>query len=235
MICLDNTLLGILLFGESVKPPTDPEGNAISRFEDRLEFLLETWATDKEQIIIPTPVLAEFLVLAGPDASTYLDEIHATSHFKIESFDEKAAIEWAAMRLANRATLSKAGLKRDDGETKAKINFDRQIVAIAKANGATVIYSDDKGVATFAEQNGIQVIQSWKIPLPPSIKVELPFPNDDVTDERETIGLIPTVAAGTSGEPITDETGGGNASRGVTEDSDEEAAEKPRAASEDGV
>jgi hypothetical protein len=48
----------------------------------------------------------------------------------------------------------------------AKVKFDRQIVAIAKVVGATVIYSDDKDVATLAKKQGIETIGVADLPLP---------------------------------------------------------------------
>src|SRR5437588_7452083 len=59
------------------------------------------------------------------------------------------------------------GRRGDQEGTYAKITFDRQIVAIAKVNNVTVIYSDDDGVRKFAERNGLTVVRTWELPLPP--------------------------------------------------------------------
>lgn len=174
MICLDSTFLGLLLHPEA-KAPTDPTTKLpIERLPDRLELLRETWVDDHEKVMIPTPVLSEFLILAGRDGPTYLEKIHNTSNFVIEPFDEMAAVELAALHVAANKTKSKAAQKRAHGGTWAKIKFDRQIVAIAKAHGASAIYSDDKGVGTFAEQNGLEVIKTWTLPLPSAVAVPLP-------------------------------------------------------------
>ena len=50
--------------------------------------------------------------------------------------------------------------------TWAKVKFDRQIVAIAKVNGASVLYSDDGDVRTFGERSGLTVISTSQLPLP---------------------------------------------------------------------
>ena len=61
--------------------------------------------------------------------------------------------------------------------TWAKIKFDHQIVAIAKVNGATAIYSDDQDLRTFAQQAGLQVVGLADLPLPPKeSQPPLPFP-----------------------------------------------------------
>ncbi len=86
------------------------------------------------------------------------------------------------------------GDKRGGGEgTWAKVKFDRQIVAIAKVEGANVIYSDDRNVQTFAAGVGISVVKVADLPLPPEDPQaplpleEEPKPMDDAneTDQDE--------------------------------------------------
>jgi len=50
----------------------------------------------------------------------------------------------------------------------AKVKFDRQIVAIAKVTGASIIYSDDEDVAKLAQPVGIEVIALNALPEPPT-------------------------------------------------------------------
>ena len=84
----------------------------------------------------------------------------------VRPFDEVAAIELAAHRsgrpdanTANEVVLASPW---------AKLRFDRQIVAIAKTNGAKRIYSDDEDVTKFATRIGIEVMHTWELPLPGS-------------------------------------------------------------------
>jgi hypothetical protein len=58
--------------------------------------------------------------------------------FQIRPFDDKAAIELVQLLGPSR------------GDTKDILNFDRQIVAIAKVYGASILYADDEKVVTFA-------------------------------------------------------------------------------------
>lgn len=173
MIAIDNTLLSLLLHPKA-RPPQNPKtGQPIDRLEDRLERLLQDWEEDNETILIPTPALTEFLILADKDGPTYLSDIDANPHFVVAGFDQRAAVELAAMNLAAR----KAQPKRKRGNPTAtwtKIVFDRQIVAIAKSNGATVIYSDDLGLEKFAQQHLISVVKTWELPLPPAKQIHLP-------------------------------------------------------------
>jgi hypothetical protein len=56
-------------------------------------------------------------------------------HFRISSFDERAAIEFAVMQDERRRRNIKS-----TGSTRAKAKFDDQIIAIAAIEGATIIY-----------------------------------------------------------------------------------------------
>lgn len=233
MICVDSTFLGLILH-PAAAPPTDPTtGQSITRLQDRLDYLLEGWAADKEKVAIPTNVLSEFLVLAAGDSAQYLDDIDTSSNFIILPFDQKAAVELAAIQIANRAAMSKTKQKQVITETKAKLNFDRQIVAIAKSNQIATIYSDDEGFKTFAEENGLEVIQTWTLPLPPAVLVPLPFDTGEQThEEADTITADDARSIGESSKDqaaaarvVTD----GDAIRAI-EHEESDQSEKPEAA-----
>ena len=83
----------------------------------------------------------------------------------VRPFDELAAIELAAMEIEARKTGDKRGAI---SQPWTKVKFDRQIVAIAKVNSATRIYSDDGDVRAFATKAGLEVVTSWELPLPPA-------------------------------------------------------------------
>lgn len=173
MIAIDNTLLSLLLHPKA-RPPKDPSGKPVDRLEDRLELLVQEWEEDGEKVLIPAPVLSEFLILADRDGPTYLTDIDASPYFIVASFDPKAAVELAVMTLAVMSQADKKASRRGDAEgTWAKIVFDRQIVAIAKAYGATTIYSDDEGLAKFAKKQSITVIKTWELPLPRAKQIDL--------------------------------------------------------------
>ena len=127
----------------------------------------------KTRIIIPTPGLSELLVRAGPAGAALVAQIQRSSVFRIAPFDTRAAIELAAM---TNSALS-AGEKRSGVLAPwTKIKFDRQIVAIAKAENANAVYSDDNSLITFAQASGIKTIRLADLLLPPQqAQPELPL------------------------------------------------------------
>ncbi len=203
MVGVDSTFLSLLLH-PIAKAPDDPNtGLPIERLDERIDCLIEKWSERRETVIIPTPVLCEFLILANEDGPEYLTRIHDSSNFKVKPFDERAAIELAAIHVIIAASRSNRAVKRgDEGGTWAKIKFDRQIVAIAKVNNATAIYSDDKNLGNFAESMGIKVIRTWELPLPPPQQPTL------FKDEKQTVeSIIPKLHnnSGGNGENESEE------------------------------
>ena len=187
MVVFDNNFLTIA-FHPLANPPIDPSTNLpVSRLNDRIELLLETLEEDRKIIIIPTPVLSEFLILAERDGPKYLAKIdERKSIFRIESFDTKAAVELAAIEVSIRSSKSGRANKRDDMQgTWAKIKFDRQIVTIAKVNGAHTIYSDDEDVEKFAKRCGLSVVKTWELPVPPAEQTSLLSEIERIEDEGE--------------------------------------------------
>src|SRR5688500_1777096 len=99
MICVDNNFL-VLLFDLNAKAPTDPTtGLPIERLQERLDLLQQTWRDNNEKILLPDPVLSEFLILADADRNTYLQKFQHSPNYEIRPFDTRAAIELAAMYL----------------------------------------------------------------------------------------------------------------------------------------
>ena len=139
----------------------------IEDLEGRVNLLIETLQDERETILVPQPAFSEFLVYADKAGPKYIARIEKSPLFRWGDFDLKAAVELAAMRRKRLNAMSNRELKRQtDAETKAKISFDRQIVAIAKANRVHTIYSNDKGIKRFAEQHGIKTIPMWELPRP---------------------------------------------------------------------
>lgn len=181
MVVFDSAFL-LLVLDPRAKAPTDPAtGQPIARAAERVEYLIKTLNGDKEKIIIPTPVLSEVLVHAGCATDRYLDVLNNQVTFRIAHFDQKAAIEAA---IAMRDALDRGGHRVDAANpdaTKTKIKFDRQIVAIAKAEGAHTIYSDDEDVFNYGQRAGLKVIRTGDLDLPPEdlqMKMDLATPSD---------------------------------------------------------
>lgn len=163
MAVFDATTLLVLL-APNVSTVTDSNGAQITYARERVDGLVAEIAKAKAKIVIPTPALSEALVRAGEKAGAqYLARIRKSKHFRIADFDERAAVEVALM---TRSAID-AGDKRDGStETWAKIKYDRQIVAIAKVNGANVIYTDDENLRKFALRRGLRVVGIADLPIP---------------------------------------------------------------------
>jgi hypothetical protein len=171
MVLFDATMLSLWL-SPNAKAPTDADGKIIPNVQARVDFLIETLSKSRTKIIIPTPALAEFLVLVGDAGPKYLHQIHDKACFRIVEFDQRAAIE-VAQQL--RAALKKGKKGVAPISTWAKVKFDHQIVAIAKVEGVSVIYSDDRPLATFAKQQDIATQGINDLPNPPMKQMSINY------------------------------------------------------------
>lgn len=141
---------------------TRPRETPVSRAPDRIAYLVEQLRESRSRILIPTPVLAEFLTFASAD---YLDEINSSAHFEVAPFDQRAAIEaGSAMR---QARFGSGGKKLGLDATWQKVKIDWQIAAIAKVGGAAVIYTTDSDFSTIAEAFAITTAHVADLELPP--------------------------------------------------------------------
>jgi hypothetical protein len=153
-------------------------------------------------VAVPAPALSELLVTDGADVQDVLTTLRGSSFIRIESFDERAAVE-LAMRLRE---ARKAGDRREGLPiTKSAMKFDRQIVAISLVCGARVLYSDDDGVAKFAAACGLAVKRVIHLPVLASQQALQFAP--DITEPASaeplpTIQLEPQPATEESRKPI---------------------------------
>jgi predicted nucleic acid-binding protein len=163
VVAFDNNMLCLLLHPEAAVPNDPATGKPVDRAHDRMSVLVEQLREADARIVIPSPVLSEFLTFAS---SEYLSEINSSRHFEIAAFDQRAAIEAAVtLKKAIRGGLGKRlGL---EGNWQ-KIKIDRQIVAIAKIQGAEAIYTTDRDIKGLAADSGIRVIHVAELPLPQS-------------------------------------------------------------------
>jgi hypothetical protein len=157
MVVFDASIL-LFVFDENTKA-------SVPRAKERVEYLIDTLSKTGERIVIPTPALSECLVYAGPAAPEYLNIIGKQACFRVASFDQRAAVE-AAIRTyhARQRGQPKGGSPEI---SKAKIKFDRQIVAIATVESATIVYSDDFDVCGYAREAGMEAYRLSDLPEPP--------------------------------------------------------------------
>lgn len=164
MVLLDATAFSLLV-NTDAKCPNDPAtGLPISDASARFNFLRGQIEKSGNTILIPTPALAEVLVSIGDAAPAVIDLLNRSARFRIADFDQRAAVELAAM---TRDALRAGDKKQGSPEPWQKVKIDRQIIAIARINQVEKIYSDDQGIKHFAELLGMQVVQTREMPLPP--------------------------------------------------------------------
>ena len=146
MVVIDATTL-MLLLRPGTPIPNGQNGLPIDRPKERIEFLVQQLDKAGTNIVIPTPALSEALVRAGVIGSEELiEKLQKFRVFRIEPFDLRSSIEVAAMSRDALAGGNKRG-KADPMSTWAKIKFDRQIVAIAKAHAASAQLAEECEVA----------------------------------------------------------------------------------------
>lgn len=139
----------------TVGTPKDANDRPISFAKERVESLIDDLQKSQAKVIVATPALSEIMVRVGVVAGQrYAAEIRKSKVFRLVSFDEKAAIEVAIM--AGHLTKGAGDADLMVG-TKAKVKYDRQIVAIAHTEGATVFYTDDENQAKLATRLGMVV------------------------------------------------------------------------------
>lgn len=138
---------------------TGPDGDD----KIRLNHLLEEIDKRRGKVIIPTPAIAEYLVKADQAALEFVGALDRRACIKMADFDLAAAFEAAQM---DAASLWRGDKKDGSSEAWQRVKIDRQIVAIAKANGAKLIVSNDKGVCTCAARVGLKGLRIDELAFP---------------------------------------------------------------------
>lgn len=193
-----------ILFDDKARVPRDAKGKSIAeRAQDRIDFLVQTISDGRDnKIILPTPALTEFMLLAADRWADYLTIIRRKAVFEIAGYDDPEAVE-----------LVEHWLKFGDGkklkpgtpETWAKLKYDRQIAAIAVTRRVKRIYSTDADLKKYAERLDIEYFNLPDLPLPPTTQSVLPFeePNADTINERQEVAIAtpPEVRGGGDGHP----------------------------------
>lgn len=179
MVVFDATILLPLLWPDC-PPPRHPETNEpIPDFKVRIEYLVSRLSRTRTKIIVPTPALSEVLVRAGQAGEEYLRILNSTGPFRPASFDQRAAMELAIIM---GESLSDGEKRARGDQTWAKFKFDRQIIAIARTENASTIYSDDKPLCKLGQRLGISVVPISELPMPPQ-KAQLEL--EDWANQRQ--------------------------------------------------
>jgi len=183
LVVLDSSFW-LLALQEGASAPTDAAtGAPVAQAKARVTALLQALAREKAVVVVPTPVLAELFSRDEAGMGPFLRLLRSSGNFRIAAFDERAAVELAAL---NRQALA-AGDKKDGVDQPwQKIKVDRQIVAIAKVQGASKIFTTDPGLASVARRSGIEAVDLADVPIPEAERqytLALPPPDDTPEDE----------------------------------------------------
>jgi predicted nucleic acid-binding protein len=176
MVVFDSSFL-LLLLDPDAGVPLDPQTQQpVADAKVRIEHRIEVLSKARTTIVIPTPVLSEVFVRVGDQSAIneYMGLILNSYRFEVGKFDVREAVEVAMLTDDDLAS----GRLRTENETKAKVKYDRQIIAIAKVRGAKTIYSGDGNMAAVAERSGIRTVLVSELPLPPK-PPQVDFINDD--------------------------------------------------------
>jgi hypothetical protein len=160
-VILFDTTYVIVLLEDRALSITNREGKPVTKVHERVRHLVQKLSESNVIICVPTPVLAEFMVRAGNAGPELLKRLNNTSKFNLSPFGVKAAIEAAEL-----IRTIKDEQKGQRIETWAKVKFDVQIVAIAKAEGCPVIYAEDPHMEALGKRVGIDVRRICELPLP---------------------------------------------------------------------
>jgi hypothetical protein len=160
-VAFDAVMLGAYLHPNAHYP------KPVDSIPERIAQLIKDLEAADAKIVVPTPVLSEFLVLAGADGAAYLAEMTTSDLFEIQPFDIVAAVEGAAMM----AKAKESGDKRSGAAGRWQVvKVDYQFVAISKVHGVECIYSDDDDVRKLANAAGIVVKGMADLPSPPPVE-----------------------------------------------------------------
>ena len=190
-IAFDAVMLSAVLHPDAAYP------YAVDRTKDRLSLLVEQLERANAKVVIPTPILSEFLVLAGNAGPEYLSEMANSDLYEIQPFDTLAAVEAAAQMMSAMA----AGDKRAGSKQRWQVvKVDREAMAIAKVHRVSCVYSDDSDFRPLAEAAGITVKGMADLPLPPP-----PKPRDaDLFEEGAVNEDAPSAPQPPSGQSASD-------------------------------
>jgi predicted nucleic acid-binding protein len=108
------------------------------------------WLAERSiQAAITAPTLAELMLhRSGPLAANAL--LIIKSRLRVLPFDERAALLLGQLHQMRMADSEIQRLAKQTNQTKRMLRFDLQVLAAAKAHGATSVYSEDEGQRALA-------------------------------------------------------------------------------------
>jgi predicted nucleic acid-binding protein len=175
MVVFDSSILVLVLNPSAKAPPARRTKQVISHPAERIDGLVQALSKDHDTIAIPAPALAEVLAGAADALTAYQEILNRSRFIEILPFDQKAAVESAVLF----GIGNKRGLKKNKAKGAwQKVKVDQQIVAIAIAHRADVVYTCDDGLEDLCKQLGMKVMRLEDIPIPKdAMQTELALEN----------------------------------------------------------
>jgi hypothetical protein len=121
--------------------------------------------------------------MAADRRNEYWTIIRRKAVFEIAGFDDPEAVELVEYSLRISPTKK---FKARSPETWAKLNYDREILAIALTHRVKAIYSMDNGVHRLPKQLGIKPLGLSDLPIPPPVQLNLAEAEGSATDTETT-------------------------------------------------
>lgn len=156
MVILDTNAL-VLYFGRRL----NSEDNL------RMQGLFQILRAKKESIGIPAQVWAEFLDQAGERELNATQSIFKTTAFRLLPYDLKAVMETVEVVKAGRSARKSSKVEK---RPRQSVKVDWQIIAIAKANGARLLITNDVDMLAEAERSGVSCAKICDLPIPDHLR-----------------------------------------------------------------
>lgn len=160
MIVLDNNALVFLY-----RPAKNQEVE-----HQKMQYIFDNAKKDKAIFGVPAPVVAEFLI-GEPNPVKRQEFLSKFSGklFRVLDFDAKSAIMCAWVH----DELAKKRMNVDKNKTRQEIKIDKQIIAIAKANNASLLICNDAKAASWAREIGLNAQTMADIVIPENLQQNL--------------------------------------------------------------
>lgn len=159
---VDNTFLTLILNPGAKARPDPTTHQATPHLKEKLLGLLDELSENRRTLIVPCPVLAEVLCVATP-SQVVLERLRQYTCIELYPFDQKSAIEVSDIIRCNSKEIRE--IRDDATKSWQHMKMDIQIVGVAKAYGASTLYTDDTTQARFATLAGLAVSHTWQLTL----------------------------------------------------------------------
>ena len=174
-VCFDSNCFAALIDKATTDIFGIDKSQPIKYAKERMQHFIKS---ERPRILVPTPIYTETLLISSINKDVFDEFLFGNSDFILAPYDVRAASLHATIE-APRIRIDKRGGRI---ETMAKLKFDRQILAICKANKIDFIFSTDTDFYKDAALYGITVRCPSTLDLPLDIRQ----PSLELVPKRES-------------------------------------------------